>query len=275
MIEQQARLLAQKASCLLAVKGHIVGIQFAPDEQAFATMAAREIAAEVAYCVVVKAAVSGRSYKLPKHHSGCNGSTRALGFARPSERFFSGELYNSLGLYKDLATSKAVAGTVTYCRTVNYGVMAKPLERYEDELPDVVIMITDSRNAMRVVQGYTYRFGMQTHLTMSGNQAICAECTSYPFESSRLNVSLLCSGTRHLAKWQDTDIAIGLPFSQFAATVDGIEKTANAVELDGRKTEIQRCFSARGLTEPDFQLGYTYYTDLAKQRRQQRKHGGR
>lgn len=49
---------------------------------------------------------------------------------------------------------------------------------------------------MRIVQAYTYKYGVHKNITLGGNQGICSECTAVPYENNDLNISTLCSGTR-------------------------------------------------------------------------------
>lgn len=149
--------------------------------------------------------------------------------------------------------------------------MAQPLEKYENDLPDVVILATDGRNAMRLLQGYTYGYGSQPVFKMTGNQAICVECTSYPLEADQMNLSMLCSGTRYLAHWKQSEIAIGFPYHKFVETVEGLLKTANAVEPDPAKLRIQHNLVNHCFPDPNFEFGHTYYTDLEKKKALMRK----
>jgi uncharacterized protein (DUF169 family) len=149
--------------------------------------------------------------------------------------------------------------------------LAQPLEKYENAPPDVVILATDARNAMRLLQGYTYSYGSHPVFKMTGNQAICVECTSHPLEADQMNLSMLCSGTRYLASWKPGEIAIGFPYSRFVETVEDLLKTANAVELDPAKLRIRENLISQGFSDPNFQFGHTYYTDLEKKKALMRK----
>ena len=263
--------LAAKAYALLTLDRQIVGIKFAYTAEDFEEMPAKAMSANVAYCVVVKAAMAGKSVKLSGEFSGCNGSSRALGFAAPTEAFSSGEAFCGFGLYKDLPTSKQVADSMVFCQKPSYGILAQPLEKYKNDPPDVVIITTDAINAMRVLQGYTYSHGSHPDFKMTGNQAIRVECTSHPLERNQMNLSMLCSGTRYLANWKPGEIAMGFPYQQFVETVEGILKTADAVELDPAKHRIQEGLVSRGLPDPGFRYGHTYYTDLEKEKAMLRK----
>ena len=263
--------LAAKAYALLTLDRRIAGIKFAYTAEDFEKMPAKAVSAKVAYCVVVKAAMAGKSLKLSGDFSGCNGSSRALGFAAPTEAFSSGEAFCGFGLYKDLAISKQVADGMVFCQKPSYGILAQPLEKYENEPPDVVVITADAINAMRVLQGYTYSHGSHQDFKMTGNQAICVECTSHPLETNQMNLSMLCSGTRYLANWKPGEIAMGFPYHQFVETVEGLLKTADAVELDPAKQRIHEKLVAQGLPDPKFNYGHTYYTDLEKQKATARK----
>ncbi len=264
-------LLARKAYALLSLKRRIVGVQFACSAEDYEKLPAKGVKAAIAYCVAVKAAMSGRPIKLSRDYSGCRGGSRALGFEIPVPEFITGELYHGFGLYKDQTISKQVATRMIFCQKPCYGVMIQPLEHYQNDPPDVVILTVDSLNAMRMVQGYTWAYGSGTAFRMTGNQALCVECTSLPFESDQMNMSMLCSGTRYLAGWQSNDIAIGLPYQRFSETVTGLLQTANAVETDSAKHRIQQHLINAGCEDPGFDLGRTYYTDLERRKHQQRK----
>ena len=119
--------LAAKAYALLTLDRQIVGIKFAYTAEDFEEMPAKAMSANVAYCVVVKAAMAGKSVKLSGEFSGCNGSSRALGFAAPTEAFSSGEAFCGFGLYKDLPTSKQVADSMVFCQKPSYVILAQPL----------------------------------------------------------------------------------------------------------------------------------------------------
>jgi uncharacterized protein (DUF169 family) len=263
--------LTAMTSALLTLERHIVGITFLSTQEEYKKRPAAPMRAKIAYCVAVKAAMAGKSIKLEAAFSGCNGGSRVLGFSPPSEPFRSGHLYQGFGLYQDLSVSKQVADTMTACDRPSFGILAQPLEHYTDDVPDVVILAVDARNAMRLVQGYTYSHGSQPLFKLTGNQAICSECTAYPLKMERMNLSMLCSGTRYLARWKDHELAIGLPFSQFAATVDGLLRTADAVELDAAKHSIREKLLSQGLPDPNFRFGYTYYRALEQEKARQRR----
>lgn len=238
-----------KITASLEIKRKIVGVKFLFTKEEYELADVKPAKSKIPYCVMVKLATGGTGLKATLELSGCGGGTRALGLEEPSKEFQSGCEYNSFGLYQDLAIAKNVVNKVTFCKHKIYGVMTKPLEDYE-EAPDVVIIVTNSYNAMRIVQGYTYKYGTQTSFKLAGNQAVCSECTAYPFESNSINMSMFCSGTRYLSGWSNDEIGIGLPYGKFVQTADGVYLSINGAETNNAKEKIMEKLKDKNLPDP-------------------------
>lgn len=239
-----------KINSALNIERKIVGVKFLFTKEEYDHCNAPIAKAKMAYCVMVKTATRGVCLKADLSLFGCGGGTRALGLEQPTEEFKSGCEYNSFGLYKNLAIAKNVVNNITFCKHKAYGVLIKPMEEFKDEKPDVAIIITTPYNCMRIVQGYTYKFGTQTNFKLTGNQAVCAECTAYPFETNSINISMFCSGTRYLAGWGQDELGIGLPYDKFIDTCEGVYKTINGTEQNKRKTEIIDNLNKCGIENP-------------------------
>ena len=91
---------------------------------------------------------------------------------------------------------------------------------------------------MRVVQGYTYKWGIPKNLYMAGNQGVCADLTAGPFEKNDMNFSVLCAGTRKMCAWEDDEMGVGLPIQQFEPLTDGIIQTMNYIDYPTQKDQI-------------------------------------
>jgi uncharacterized protein (DUF169 family) len=239
----------------------IVGVKFLFDEDEFKKADVKKLTGKMAYCVMIRTAMTGKAMKAAVDNFGCMGAARALSVVEPDEMSLSGRYYQRLGLYQDLATSKNVQRNMTFCRHKAYGIMVKPVEKYDEE-PDVVLIVTNPYNGMRIIQAYTHVFGFNIAYKMSGNQAICSECTAFPFESNNINVSLLCAGTRFKAKWGDEEMAIGFPFNQFLSIVRGLYATLDLIEPNEKKAEIEVRFGEAGRTPPTIHYNKNYYTGL-------------
>lgn len=250
--------VAKKAYAFLTLQRHIVGVKFLYEQDDYLAIKGVEPRVPIAYCQAVKAATAGNSVKLVDKTSGCAGSSRALGFVKPAADYYTGESGMKLGLYAEQEVARSVANDLSICTRPLYGLAIKPLEDFEVE-PDVVLLVTNTREAMRVLQGYTYVYGMHKAFPMTGNQAVCVECTTYPFLQQSINLSMFCSGTRHKAGWKDSELAIGMPYKQFVGVVQGLQGTVNAIERNGRKAEIERTLRADNLLDMEVTYGKTYF----------------
>lgn len=173
-MEKRLQEAVNKANCALELNRRIVGVKFLFTEEEFQQATARLINAPMHYCAMVKAATAGHCVKASAKNFGCLGGARALGMMEPEEAFVSGRHYRNLGLYQNLVIAKNARNNMTFCQHKAYGVMVKPLQEFEEE-PDVVLIMTNAYTAMRIVQGYTYTYGIHTEFKLSGNQAVCSE----------------------------------------------------------------------------------------------------
>ena len=145
----------KKAYALLNLERKMVGIQFFYDKDKFDRIQAIQPVRPMYYCQAVSAAGKGHPIKLTKETSKCKGSSRALGFVPPTPEYFSGEAGKGMGLYETQEVAKSVALRFAVMNRPLYGIVVMPLECFEEE-PDVVLFVTNTREAMRIVQGYIY-----------------------------------------------------------------------------------------------------------------------
>lgn len=248
----------KKAYAFLNLERRMVGVKLIYDQAEYESFPCIEPKIPLYYCQAVHAAAAGNSVKLTKETSGCPGSSRALGFVSPADGYYIGESGERLGLYEDRNVSCRVANNLAICTRPLFGVAIRPLEEF-DTAPDVVLAFVNTREAMRIVQGYTCVYGLSDSFCMSGNQAICVECTTYPYLRQRINLSMFCGGTRHQAQWKDGEVAIGIPAAMFSGVVQGLEHTVNAIERNKRKAEIQQTLDKEGLLDFEIQFGHTYF----------------
>lgn len=247
-----------KLYSLLELERKAAGIKLVRSKAEYRTFKATELAKPLSYCVAVKCAMAGSSIKQTWETCGCKGASRALGLVAPSMAFYEGTHGYNMGLFKSETIASTVASSIPICKAGTYGVIVKPLEQFEVE-PDVVLLVAYPRTIMRILQGYTYQYGLASGMHMSGNQAVCVECTVTSMKTDALNVSMLCSGTRYSARWKDTECMVGIAFNRFFGTVQGIERTLNAVEPDMRKKRIDANLGASNLLGIEIEYGKTYF----------------
>lgn len=246
---------------LLGLERKVVGIKFLFDEDEYNEFDA-EPSSMMTYCTMVRNATKGRGAKGDINSFACLSAARALGLLKPNNDVISGRAHRKMKVYRDLTVSRSIARDMVYCEHQIYGVGIKPLEDYTSE-PDIVIVIASPLNAMRIIQGNAYNNGQLKNIKMAGMQAICQECTSYPFETNEINVSLMCSGTRHVAQWGEDEMAIGIPYNKFKSVVDGIKNTVNPMERNSRKKKIEKKLADNNLESLiNIEYNKNYYTGV-------------
>ena len=255
----------RKAYALLELKRRIVGVKLVYDKAEFDKIPAILPLKPMYYCQAVAAAGFGNPVKLTREVSGCGGSSRALGFVPPADAYYTGESGCALGLYENQDVAKKVAMKASVLHRPLYGIAVMPLENFETA-PDAVLIVCNTREAMRLAQGYTCTYGLCDNFCISGNQAVCVECTAYPLTKDCMNISMFCAGTRFNAHWKDGEILAGLPYTKFGGLVKGLENTVNAIERNPRKAKIERQLKNAGLPPMEIRYGSTYFlkNDMSK-----------
>jgi len=252
-------MVIDKISTILELHRSIVGVKFIFSQEEFDALGTKQVKHKMSYCNTVRLATKGYSFKASADNFLCNASARALGTLDINNRVVSGQEYHSYNMYNSLGIAKYVQQNVTYINHEIYGVQVMPLSNY-DKNPDVVIMVLNPYQAMRVVQGYTYHKGVAKNVKFTGNQGLCSECTATPYENNDLNVSLLCANTRFATDWKDDEMGIGMPYHQFEVVADGIIKTVEPSDSDERKEKMIERLQQKGL-EVKVKLGTSYYKD--------------
>ena len=246
-----------RLECALDLRRRIVGVKFLYHEKAFHRNPVKPVKNMFSFCMMVKVASMGAAIKAREENFKCPGAKRAFGMMKVDDHFSSGARYLELGLYENGDVAKRVARQMAFLPRPLFGVTVQPLKAFA-EAPDVVIIVTDPYNAMRILQGYTYYRGQAKGIRSCGNQGVCCELTAQPYRDQDINVSLLCSGTRFACRWKDGEVGVGMPFSMLPKVIDGVIKTANAVEPSRRREGIMARAENRG-ENLDIAWGENYY----------------
>lgn len=227
-----------KLNNYLNLDRQIVGVKFLKTKEDFDNSPGRKLTHIMAYCTMVRNASKGHCIKADVNNFACLASAMAVGLVEPSKADLDGTNRVAFGAYKNLEISKKVSENMVYCSEKNYGVNIMPLSEFKEN-PDIVIIVTNNFNMMRIAQGYAYFYGHVKNAKFSGMQAMCQECTSYPYMTDDINFSFMCAGTRMLCQWKDSEMAVGLPFNRFDNLVEGVKQTINPLERDKNKKIIE------------------------------------
>ena len=248
----------KRMNCALDLERKIIGIKFLFNKDEFDAADAKQVKYKMNYCVMTKSAMNGYSLKASKDEIACIAGGRALGIIEIDDFQRSGQNGRNLGIYADMPTSKSTRDHMCYCTHKAYGIMVKPLENYTEE-PDVVLIVTNPYNVMRIIQGYSHFYGIHTSYQMVGNQAICSEATALPYMRNTINVSMLCIGTRHQAGWKDDELAVGLAFNRFETLSLGVFNTINIMDNNVKKAVIEKKLKENNINQLEIKYDFNYY----------------
>lgn len=222
----------------LGLHREIVGVRFLYFKHEYDSLELKEYGRKTSYCMMVKHAMDGNHFKAKLEYFACRCAIEALGLDHEMDCVESGQRYYSLNLYESRAVAKDVTKDISRIKQKIQGIEIGPLEQLEDA--DVVMFMVNAYQLMRVVQGYTYKWGIPKNLHMAGNQGVCADLTAGPFEDNEMNFSILCAGTRKMCAWGDDELGVGLPIQQFAPLTEGVIQTMNYIDYPNHKDEISK-----------------------------------
>ena len=220
----------------LNLERHIVGVNFLAYQEEFDKYPAAVPSARRSICGFANMAMNGETIKFRDDCVACNGGALAVGLREEPERTKSGRIYEHCGLYSSHAVARSVNESMTHIPHRSYGIAMAPLETMEDA--DVVIILCTAKQAMRIIQGYSYVYGCATHLSTVGNQAMCSDLCAKPFMNNDLNISFMCCGARLNTRCSDGEMAVGMPIQMFSPVAEGILATLNVTETPQYKREL-------------------------------------
>lgn len=225
----------------LRLERQIVGVKFLYFQHEYDELEIADYGRKTSYCMMVKHAMAGNHFKASLEHFGCRCPIEAFGLDEEMEGVTSGQRYYSLKLYESRAVAKAVTDNIARIPQKICGIEIGPLNELQDA--DVVMLMVNAYQLMRIVQGYAYKWGTPKNLTMAGNQGVCADLTACPFKNNDLNFSVLCAGTRKMCGWRDDEMGVGLPIQMFEPLTDGVIQTLNYIDYPKQKAEIRESLS--------------------------------
>ncbi len=238
-----------------------VGVKFIPFKEDYEKLGCAELSKKRTVCGMVKHAYDGNVFKVYDQSFACDYGRCALGIGEPfHSSIMAGQSFDYCGLYENYMVAHKFVKTLKYCQHRMYGVQFGPL--YDVENPDVVIMVVNARQAMRIMQGYTYKYGPALNLGTGGNQAMCSDMISKVVENNDLNISLMCRGARTYTQCEDGEMGVAKPFFMFENVAAGIIKTITPVEHDPIKKVILNRLDPENEVCKEIVLGQNYSIGL-------------
>ncbi|MGM0547782.1 MAG: DUF169 domain-containing protein [Bacillota bacterium] len=252
--------LIARINSVLELKRNIVGVKFIFNKEEFEKYGGADSKKKRSYCRMVKEAAEGQEITADFDNFSCFAGARALGIVELDEAYKSGAYYDGCGLYQDSATARAATDAIEICEHDLYGVQVKPLKDFKQR-PDIIIIITNSFNAMRLIQAYSHQYGPYKEFKMLGNQAICSECTAQPYKNDNISFSLLCAGARK-SGFKQEEVGLGIKSEKFEAIVAGLCATVTPVENNQNKKLIAKKLQINKIKDVELTYNKNYGDQL-------------
>lgn len=180
-----------------------------------------KIQEKIRHCEMVQKASKGEIFYSTSEEQLCKGGSSAIGLEKIPEKIASGEFYYGLGRFKSLGSAKRTLDSIPKIDLDSYAIIYSPLEK-ADFLPDVVVIIANPVQAMKISQAIVYTLGGRLEADFSGIQSVCADAVAGPFINKRPNITLGCSGSRKSADIKDDELIIGLNGENLGYTVNAL-----------------------------------------------------
>ena len=231
-------------SCILGLQSKVIAVDIFCTAEEFNNFPAPQFKGKLTFCSMVRLASLGYGRKSLNDNFRCRGAGEVFRFVEPGADSISGERLFGFGLYahRDLAgqVQTSMARLASSCS----GLAVLPLSSCMS-LPRSIVIVVNAYQAMRLVQAWAYHHGLLEDVAIVGNRGICSECVARPLSTGKLHLSTLCANTRHVARWSDQEMGIGLPGEKLDILLDGLIRTIPAVETSARKQAIlRRCEEA-------------------------------
>ncbi len=154
------------------------------------------------YCELVQKARFGEEFLI--RHQRCRVCAYVFGDTEvsPEEYYYNSGRYSSRE-----AARKAVSSLHRISKKMS--ILITP---YIKSNFDVLLLFLKPKDAMRVIQAYSYKNGDFLEIKTGGIASVCSECTVSPLHG-RVAVSLGCKGSRKHSRYSDHEVVVGIPSS--------------------------------------------------------------
>lgn len=109
-----------------------------------------------------------------------------------------------------------------------------------DILPDVVVLSLRPVELCRIVQGYQFLTGERVRADIGGLRAGCSDLIVKPYMYNEINFSPYCLGARLIAKFEGDRMGIGMPYSLYELTVQGVANSRTGFPFPEYPGAIER-----------------------------------
>lgn len=237
---------------ILDLRHHIAAVRFLEFPEDYDRVAEFELKGTIS--ALARKAVDGFHFKVDAERITDSYGQYALGIRKPDITVTSGHSFYQGGLYADRATAREAAESLDYIPQEITGLEFGDIRDVQD--PDVIFLICEPEQAMRIIQGYAYHHGEPERLGLIGNQGISAELIARPYMRNDISLSLLCGLSRQQGQFAESELGIGMPADLFLSVADGVIRTTNAVLNDYQKQKMLDRFKKDQIDLPELEITF-------------------
>jgi uncharacterized protein (DUF169 family) len=170
-----------------------------------------------------KSSGKGKNFTAPSPLDFSNGSVYACKDSGHQDFGLFGKDDSGRYKSKDIAV-EAIARMPSIQPAIMQGVFYFSPE-YDDTdiIPDVVVLSLRPVELCRIIQGYQFLTGERVRADIGGLRAGCSDLIVKPYLYNEINFSPYCLGARLLAKFEGDRMGLGMPYSFYELTVQGVE----------------------------------------------------
>lgn len=212
--------VSSELSEILALAGDPIGIRLVRTGDAAPPEGIPPAPEPLRHCQAIHRGSCGEVWWIDVAHQACFAARAALGMARLPEKVASGQVPYEHGL---AASQEVAARTMAEIPKLPQGSVigeiVGALGRFPT-IPEVVILKATPFQAMWVANALLFDAGgPRMTATFAGMQASCADATTVPVTSGRMNLSPGCYGCRSAGGLRPEEMYVGLPYSLLSKVV--------------------------------------------------------
>ena len=171
---------------------------------------------------------NGSSFFSPPSKHLCKVAAVSLGLMNPTEELRRHQVHELFQKHHRFKTEellrKYVEGTPKLPRkyaAVLYGPLGSmPIK------PDVIVLICDPSQAMKLIQAHQYITGERASFSLGGLFSLCADAVSTPYLKGNINLAIGCEGAREHAGLKDYELSVGFPYEVAEAVTEALQTLA-------------------------------------------------
>lgn len=180
----------------------------------------------MSHCQFVdRARRTGEEFYTMDEDQMCKIGAGAMGLGVIPADVVSGEFYyKELEQYGTLGAARRTVELIPTLPSNSTGaVLYSSLEK-TSFIPDVVMVVCNSRQIMLLTQAMMYKIGGRLEVSFAGVQSVCSDGVVQTYKEGKIGVTVGCNGSRAYATLTDEEMIMGIPIELLADVASGLKE---------------------------------------------------